>query len=147
MPHVFHPLLSRNGLCGANQAAAQNEFLIKYPLLYKFLKNGCYHIGKRQKKLQTCETDTLYKPAVICEMEEVEMCEHIIETKNVSKKFKRTHAIKDLSMSVRKNSVYGLLGPNGAGKSTLLKMNYGNYQTDFGRNIVQQSPLDSEKIY
>lgn len=60
--------------------------------------------------------------AVSNQMEEVMMYEYIIETNNVSKKFKKTYAIKDLSLSVRKNSVYGLLGPNGAGKSTLLKM-------------------------
>ena len=48
--------------------------------------------------------------------------EYIIKTQNVSKKFKKTYAVKDLSLSVRRNTVYGLLGPNGAGKSTLLKM-------------------------
>jgi len=63
----------------------------------------------------------LYK-AANCEMEDVMMHEYMIKTNHVSKKFKKTYAINDLSMSVRKNSVYGLLGPNGAGKSTLLKM-------------------------
>lgn len=53
---------------------------------------------------------------------EIIMKEYIIKTHSVSKKFKKTYAVKDLSMSVRKNSVYALLGPNGAGKSTLLKM-------------------------
>lgn len=48
--------------------------------------------------------------------------EYIIKTQNVSKKFKKTYAVKDLSLSVRRNTVYGLLGPNGAGKSTLLKI-------------------------
>ena len=47
---------------------------------------------------------------------------YIIQTNHVTKKYKKAYAVKDLSMSVRKNSVYGLLGPNGAGKSTLLKM-------------------------
>ncbi|WP_111931187.1 lantibiotic protection ABC transporter ATP-binding subunit [Clostridium tertium] len=50
------------------------------------------------------------------------MHEYILKTNSVSKKFKKTYAVKNLSISVRKNSVYGLLGPNGAGKSTLLKM-------------------------
>ena len=53
---------------------------------------------------------------------EIIMQEYIIKTHSLSKKFKKTYAVKDLSMSVKKNSVYGLLGPNGAGKSTLLKM-------------------------
>ena len=50
------------------------------------------------------------------------MHEYILKTNSVSKKLKKTYAVKNLSISVRKNSVYGLLGPNGAGKSTLLKM-------------------------
>ncbi|MBS6501493.1 MAG: lantibiotic protection ABC transporter ATP-binding subunit [Clostridium sp.] len=50
------------------------------------------------------------------------MHEYILKTNSVSKKFKKIYAVKNLSISVRKNSVYGLLGPNGAGKSTLLKM-------------------------
>ena len=44
------------------------------------------------------------------------MHEYILKTNSVSKKFKKTYAVKNLSISVRKNSVYGLLGPNGAGK-------------------------------
>ena len=64
----------------------------------------------------------VYKTAAKYEMGETMMCEYILKTDNISKKYKKEYAIKDLSMSVRKNSVYGLLGPNGAGKSTLLKM-------------------------
>lgn len=47
---------------------------------------------------------------------------YILETKNVTKRYKKQNAVSELSMQVRENSVYGLLGPNGAGKSTLLKM-------------------------
>lgn len=46
----------------------------------------------------------------------------ILETKNLCKNFKKQEAVNNVSLSVRKNSVYGLLGPNGAGKSTILKM-------------------------
>lgn len=46
----------------------------------------------------------------------------IIETKELSKKFKKQYANDKISMTVRENTIYGLLGPNGAGKSTLLKM-------------------------
>jgi ABC-2 type transport system ATP-binding protein len=65
---------------------------------------------------------TLYKATIKNQWEEVMGYEEIIKTNLISKKYKKTYAIKELSMSVRKNSVYGLLGPNGAGKSTLLKM-------------------------
>lgn len=50
------------------------------------------------------------------------MKEIILETKGLCKTFKKQEAVKDISISVQKNSIYGLLGPNGAGKSTLLKM-------------------------
>lgn len=65
---------------------------------------------------------SIEKSADKCQREERMTSEYIIKTQNVSKKFKKTYAVKDLSLSVRRNTVYGLLGPNGAGKSTLLKM-------------------------
>ena len=50
------------------------------------------------------------------------MNEIILQTKRLCKTFKKQEAVKDVSISVQRNSIYGLLGPNGAGKSTLLKM-------------------------
>ena len=50
------------------------------------------------------------------------MKEIILETKSLCKTFKKQEAVKDISIKVSRNSIYGLLGPNGAGKSTLLKM-------------------------
>lgn len=50
------------------------------------------------------------------------MKEIILQTKRLCKTFKKQEAVKDVSISVQRNSIYGLLGPNGAGKSTLLKM-------------------------
>ena len=46
----------------------------------------------------------------------------ILETTNLCKEFKKQTAVKDLSLRIERNTVYGLLGPNGAGKSTTLKM-------------------------
>ena len=81
----------------------------------------------------------LYKPAAVGEVEKV-MNEYIIKTNDVSKKFKKEYAIKDLSLSVRKNSVYGLLGPNGAGKSTLLKMITGIIRPTSGEIVFNNHP-------
>lgn len=50
------------------------------------------------------------------------MTEEIIQVKNVSKFFKNTKAVNDLSFSVQKGDVYGFLGQNGAGKSTMIRM-------------------------
>ena len=47
---------------------------------------------------------------------------YILQTKHLSKCFDNQKAVNDISISVRKNSIFGLLGPNGAGKSTFLKM-------------------------
>lgn len=46
----------------------------------------------------------------------------ILETTDLCKKFKQQTAVDKVSLSIRRNTVYGLLGPNGAGKSTTLKM-------------------------
>lgn len=59
--------------------------------------------------------------------------EYILETNRVSKNFKKACAVRELSMAVRKHTVYGLLGPNGSGKSTLLKMLTGILRADSGR--------------
>lgn len=50
------------------------------------------------------------------------MEKYILETKGLTKVFKKQTAVNHLDLKVEKNSVYGLLGPNGAGKSTTLKM-------------------------
>lgn len=74
------------------------------------------------------------------------MYEYIIKTNHVSKKFKKTYAIKDLSMCVRKNSVYGLLGPNGAGKSTLLKMITGITRLTSGEILFNNHPWSRKDL-
>ncbi|MED1674686.1 MULTISPECIES: lantibiotic protection ABC transporter ATP-binding protein [Pallidibacillus] len=50
------------------------------------------------------------------------MREYYLETNNISKRFGKQLAVNNVSLKVRKNTIYGLLGPNGAGKSTILKM-------------------------
>ena len=58
--------------------------------------------------------------------------EYLLETKNLSKKFKNQTIVEGVNLSVPKNSIYGLLGPNGAGKSTILKMICGIYRPSDG---------------
>lgn len=48
--------------------------------------------------------------------------EYIVKTEKLSKVYNGQEVNNEISISVKKNSIYGLLGPNGAGKSTLLKM-------------------------
>jgi ABC-2 type transport system ATP-binding protein len=46
----------------------------------------------------------------------------IIEAVGVTKRFKETLALDDISVSFEPGIVYGLLGPNGAGKTTLIRV-------------------------
>jgi ABC-type multidrug transport system ATPase subunit len=46
----------------------------------------------------------------------------IIRVDHLSKKFKETNAVQDLSFTVNEGDVYGFLGQNGAGKSTTIRM-------------------------
>ena len=47
---------------------------------------------------------------------------NIIETRNLTHRYWRTEAVKNLTLSVPEGSVMALLGSNGAGKTTTLKM-------------------------
>ncbi|MEC8830068.1 MAG: ATP-binding cassette domain-containing protein, partial [Bacteroidota bacterium] len=48
--------------------------------------------------------------------------ETVLSLKNITKKFGKLTAIKNLSFDIKKGNIYGILGPNGSGKSTTLGM-------------------------
>lgn len=50
------------------------------------------------------------------------MSEFLLETKNLTRKYKKQYAVKNLSIHVPKGKIYGLLGRNGAGKTTTMKL-------------------------
>ncbi len=45
-----------------------------------------------------------------------------IKIENLNKYYGKVHALKDVSLEIEKNSLFGLLGINGAGKTTLIKI-------------------------
>jgi len=47
---------------------------------------------------------------------------HILVASEVTKQFGNHTALKNVSLEIPKNSIYGLLGPNGAGKTTLIRI-------------------------
>lgn len=65
-----------------------------------------------------------------------------IEVKNISKSFKTTRALDNVSFTLEPNKIYGLLGNNGAGKTTLLNIITGRLIADNG--LVQ---IDGESNY
>ena len=48
--------------------------------------------------------------------------DYMITTKHLTKKYKNFVSVNNVSLHIRKGSIYGFLGPNGAGKSTTMKM-------------------------
>lgn len=46
--------------------------------------------------------------------------ETILKISNLHKKYRRVHAVNNVSVEIKKGNVYGILGPNGSGKSTTL---------------------------
>lgn len=72
----------------------------------------------------------------------------IIETRGLTKEFAGFHAVKDVNLKVRRNTIHALIGPNGAGKTTVF-----NLLTKFltptsgqifynGKDITNISPAD-----
>ena len=57
----------------------------------------------------------------------------ILKTTDLCKNFKEQKAVRDVSLNIERNSIYGLLGANGAGKSTILKMITGIYRPTSGK--------------
>lgn len=64
--------------------------------------------------------------------------QNVLEIRNLSKTFrtgfwlKKTVALRDVSLTVKENEIYGFLGPNGAGKTTTIKTILGLIFPDSG---------------
>lgn len=50
------------------------------------------------------------------------MSETVLETRNLSKKYRNATVLDDVSVTLKKNRIYGFIGENGAGKSTFMKV-------------------------
>jgi ABC-2 type transport system ATP-binding protein len=66
----------------------------------------------------------------------------VIETRDLTKRFKDVVAVDSLSMEVRKGEIYGFLGPNGAGKSTTIKMIMGLFRPTSGEAFINGRPVN-----
>ena len=66
----------------------------------------------------------------------------LIKVSKVDKHFENVHALKSVSMCIRRGSIYGLVGTNGSGKTTILKHITGIIRPDSG-----SITLDGRTIY
>ncbi len=48
--------------------------------------------------------------------------EYVLQTFGLSKKYRYTQALRDLTLHVPKGAIYGIVGKNGAGKTTLIRL-------------------------
>ena len=71
--------------------------------------------------------------------------EHVVEIKNLTKKFGDFTAVNNISLSVEKGEIFGFLGPNGAGKTTTIKMLCGIMLPTSGQGSVSGYDIISEQ--
>lgn len=70
----------------------------------------------------------------------------IITTEHLTKRYKKFTAVNDVTLSVRKGSIYGFLGPNGAGKSTTMKMLLGLTEPSNGTFSVNGKNFPADRL-
>lgn len=66
----------------------------------------------------------------------------MISAKNVTMRFDKFEALKDLSCNIPSGCIYGMVGSNGAGKSTFLRLISGVYKPQKGSITI-----DGENVY
>ena len=60
----------------------------------------------------------------------------MIQVENLTKRYRKTVAVDDLSFKIRERAITGFLGPNGAGKTTTLRVILGLVHPTAGRATV-----------
>ena len=70
----------------------------------------------------------------------------IIETKQLTKKYKGQLAVNNVNLHIKKGSIYGLLGRNGAGKTTTLKSLLDFVHPDAGEALFFGRPLSADEF-
>ncbi len=72
--------------------------------------------------------------------------DYILQTNNLTKKYKSFQALSGLSMNVPKGSIYGFVGKNGAGKTTLIRLICGLQEPTSGDFTLYGIRNDSKDI-
>lgn len=70
----------------------------------------------------------------------------ILSIENLSKSYQNHQALKNVSLHIPKNHIYGLLGPNGAGKTSLIRIINQITGPDSGQILFDGEPLRQKHI-
>ncbi|RZU46806.1 amino acid/amide ABC transporter ATP-binding protein 1 (HAAT family) [Fluviicoccus keumensis] len=65
----------------------------------------------------------------------------LLVLEGIEKRFGGIHALKNVSLRIPENCIYGLIGPNGAGKTTLFNVITGLYEADSGLRMFRGKAL------
>lgn len=65
---------------------------------------------------------------------------------NISKSYSHHRALKEVSMRIPRQSIFGLLGPNGAGKTTLIRIINQIIEADSGKILFNGAVLNESHI-
>jgi ribose transport system ATP-binding protein len=69
--------------------------------------------------------------------------EYVLQLQHISKEYPGVHALKDVSLEVKKGEILALIGENGAGKSTLIKTCSGAVIPTSGKIVVNGKEFSS----
>lgn len=69
----------------------------------------------------------------------------IINITNLSKSFKDTKALDDISIAFERNKIHGIIGRNGSGKTVLLKCIYGFMIPNSGNIYINDKKVSPQK--
>ena len=72
---------------------------------------------------------------------------HVLELRNVSKRFADVQAVDDVSLSVPRGAFFALLGPSGCGKTTTLRLVAGFEQATGGDIVLNGERINDRKPY
>ncbi len=72
--------------------------------------------------------------------------DYIITTDQLTKKYKNFTSVNNVSLHIRKGSIYGFLGPNGAGKSTTMKMLLGLTASTKGSFTIDRKHFPGDRL-
>jgi len=71
----------------------------------------------------------------------------VIEVKNLTKRYKETLAVDNVSFTIEKDAIYGLLGRNGAGKTTIMSiLTAQNFATSGDVRIFGEDPYENPRV-
>lgn len=77
---------------------------------------------------------------------------YIVTTNNITKQYKDTTALNNVSIHIPKGAIYGLVGNNGAGKTTIMRLLLGlqaptSGTIEIANNIKTGAILESPAVY